>query len=96
MSIDYEIQQGDSVDSVAFEHGFFAVTLWNHPANAALKRERKHRNVLFPQDRLVIPDKRPDPKECSTDQRHVFRRRGVPSKYRLQVLREGLPVKNAP
>jgi N-acetylmuramoyl-L-alanine amidase len=95
MSTTYEIQQGDSVDSVAFAHGLFALTVWNDPGNAELRKKRKNRNVLLPGDSLVIPDKRSDPKDCATDKRHVFRRRGIPAKYRLQVLYQGQPVKNA-
>ena len=30
---DYEIQEGDCVSSVAFSHGFFWETLWNHGNN---------------------------------------------------------------
>lgn len=95
MPITYEIQPGDSTDSVAFAHGLFALTVWDDPANKELSEQRKNRNVLLPGDLLVLHDKRPDPKDCATDARHVFRRRGVPSKYRLQVLYQGLPVKNA-
>lgn len=33
-----EIASDDSIESVAFRHGHFPETIWNHPQNAALQR----------------------------------------------------------
>ncbi len=58
MPREHVIQEGESTISLSAEYGFLANTIWDDPANAALKTRRKDMNVLFPGDTLVIPDKR--------------------------------------
>lgn len=81
----HTIVQGEGVSSLADKHGLFASTIWNDPANAELKEQRKDMNVLMPGDVVVIPDKRDHPVTRPTGTRHVFRRRGIPVLFRLQV-----------
>lgn len=86
MPIRYVVQQGDCVEDIAARYGFAPEALWNDPANAALREERQNRNVLLPGDTLVIPDKRAGWRSVAAGRRHVFRRRGVPTKFRLRLL----------
>ena len=85
MSKVYKVRPGDCVASIAFEHGFFPDTLWNDPANEALKNERKNLNTLVAGDLITIPDLRVKQLSAATGKRHVFRRRGVPEKFRLRL-----------
>ncbi|WP_437599802.1 peptidoglycan-binding domain-containing protein [Sorangium sp. So ce590] len=71
--------------SLSERHGLFVETIWNHPENAELKRKRKDMNVLAPGDVLFIPDKRLKEEQAATGRRHVYRRKGVPALFRLQV-----------
>lgn len=87
----HRVQQGDCIDSIAFENGFFPETIWNDAANAELKKLRGDPNVLLPGDVVVVPDKRTKTVALRTGARHVFRRKGVPEKLRLRFLREGQP-----
>jgi N-acetylmuramoyl-L-alanine amidase len=70
----------DCVSSLAYEAGLFWQTVWNHAANAELKRLRDDPNVLLPGDAVFIPDRRLKEESCNTDQKHTFRRIGEPSR----------------
>jgi len=75
MEEDYEVQAGDCISSIAYERGFSLETIWNHPANAALKQRRRNPYVLRPGDVLKIPDKTEHLESCQTE-------RGTPSSSR--------------
>ena len=94
MPIRHVIQQGDSVIQLSEEHGLFAETIWDDPANADLKAERKDMNILLPGDEVVIPDLRPKSERVETLQRHRFRRKGIPAIFRLQVFDHEEPRAN--
>ncbi len=50
------IKVGDHVALLAYQCGFDADTVWNDPANDALRQLRPDPNVLCPTDILYIPD----------------------------------------
>jgi hypothetical protein len=83
----YIVQQGDCISSIAYEHGFFPDTLWNLSENAELKQKRKDPNILFSGDEVFIPDKREKTESGATEQKHQFKRKGVPS-WLLIVLKD--------
>jgi hypothetical protein len=83
---EHVVRQGDSTTSLAFQHGLFWQTIWNHPANAQLRRRRGDQNVLLPGDRVFIPDVRTREESGATEQRHRFRRRGMPERLNVQFL----------
>lgn len=89
MPIDYEVQQGDCVGSIAFANGFNWETIWNHPQNAALKKKRKDPNVLFPGDVVHIPDLRIREETRSTEHLHWFKLKGGPARLCIQLLEAG-------
>jgi hypothetical protein len=93
---DTVVRQGESIESIARRHGFLPQTIWDDPDNAQLKRERKDPSMLLPGDRLRVPERRRREEPGADAQRHKFRRKGLPSKLRVKVLRDGQPRANEP
>lgn len=86
MAEDYMVEQGECLSSIAYEHGFFWRTLWNHPSNAELKTQRKNPNVLLKGDTVHIPDLTLKQESGATEQLHKFKLKGVPEKLRITLL----------
>lgn len=91
MPIRHKIQEGDCISSIAYEHGFFPDTIWNHADNADLRQLRKDPNVLAVDDVVVIPDLRKKQVEVPVEKRHRFRRKGVPERFKLCLMWFGQP-----
>lgn len=87
----FVVGEDDCLVTIAERTGHFWQTLWNLPENAALRAARKNQNVLLPGDRLTIIPLRAREAPCATDQRHVFRRVGVPAYLRLRFSWRGKP-----
>jgi N-acetylmuramoyl-L-alanine amidase len=94
MPVEYEVQQGDSIASIAFEYGHHPDTIWNFPDNAKLKALRKDPYVLLPGDIVVIPDKRIVQYGRPTEQRHRFQRKSVPETLRVIFWARGQALRN--
>lgn len=81
---DYVVaKQGESVESIATLHGHFWQTLWEHPNNAELRGKRATPHALLPGDRVFVPELRANGYSKPDQQRHVFRRKGIPSRLHL-------------
>jgi N-acetylmuramoyl-L-alanine amidase len=95
MPIEHVVQKGDCISSIALLYGFKPETVWDFPANSALKQKRQNGYVLLEGDVVVIPDKQLREESRPTDKRHTFRRKGVPEKLKI-VLRDArdVPRKN--
>jgi hypothetical protein len=73
MSASHTIVQGEHVSRIAAKYGFRNfLTLWDHPKNAQLKKQRVNPNVLNPGDVLYIPDKQPKTEGGPTSHSHTF------------------------
>ena len=82
----HTVKQGDCMNSIADQYGFFWSTLWELPQNADLKERRKSPNVLMAGDRVFIPEKRQKEESGETAKVHTFRLKGVPVKLNLELL----------
>jgi N-acetylmuramoyl-L-alanine amidase len=96
MPIRHIAAQGDSLASLALRYGFAPATIADHPDNADLVSRRGDLNILAPGDTVVIPDRREKVVLCVTTKSHVFRRRGVPMVFRVQLLDGRKPRANVP
>jgi N-acetylmuramoyl-L-alanine amidase len=85
---EHTVKQGDCISSIAERHGLFWDKVWNHPKNANLQEKRKDPNVLSPGDVVFVPDKEEREASGATEQRHRFKKKGVPAKLRLRIREE--------
>lgn len=92
----HEVRRGECMASIAVATGHFWQKLWDLSENRDLKNERGDANALLPGDHVHIPDIEPKDETCQTEKRHRFRRKGVPSLIKIQVLRLGEPVADKP
>ena len=98
MAHDHTVVQGEHLSRIAKHYGFSDYrTIWDHPQNAALKQKRGNPNVLFPGDRLHIPDRAVREESRPTDATHRFKVTG--RRLVLRLVLEDMyekPVANAP
>lgn len=87
----YVVQAGDCLSSIAEAHGFHWRTVWEHDRNAELRRARGNPNVLYPGDRVWIPEPRQVEQACAVNETHRFTVKGVPAKLRIRFLEGGEP-----
>ncbi len=92
------VRPGECLSTIARQYGFQDYrTVYEHPDNAALKRQRPNPNILFPGDVVMIPERKPKSVPVPTGQTHRFR--VVIPKKELQLLiqdYEGKPLANEP
>ncbi|MBX3469474.1 MAG: peptidoglycan-binding protein [Planctomycetes bacterium] len=70
---DHQVKQGDTLVSIAHEHGWRDwETIWLHEANAQLRERRADPQVLEPGDVVHVPDKTPKQVEVAAGRRHRF------------------------
>ena len=87
MPIEHTVQQGDCLASIARQYGFADWSIiYNDGLNTAFRQTRDDPHVLFPGDRLVIPDKTTKDESCKTAVIHMFRLACKPTRLRLVVL----------
>lgn len=91
---EYTVKQGDSISSIAYEHGMFPDTIWNDPENSELKQKRKNPNVLLAGDVVHLREKEEKEESCASEQKHRFRRKGVPANLEIQLKEDGEPRAN--
>lgn len=94
--IRHVVKRGECLSSIAHTHGFFWETLWEHTDNGALREKRGDPNCLAPGDVVFIPDQRIVTRPAATDQRHVFRLRTTPVRFRLRIVVDDEPLAGVP
>ncbi len=90
-----KVGENESTSSLAKKKGFYWKTIWEHGENAALRQKRKDPNVLSADDDIFIPDLVKKTVSKGTESEHVFKRKGEPTKIKMQLLELGEPRKNA-
>jgi N-acetylmuramoyl-L-alanine amidase len=74
MASTYTVTQGDCLANIAKSFGFLDYRrIYDHPKNAEFRRKRPNPNLIFPGDRLYIPDRDDTTLTCETGRSHRFR-----------------------
>lgn len=88
------VGDGESTSSLAKKNGFYWKTIWEHGENAALRQKRKDPNVLAADDEIFVPKLQEKEVSKGTEQEHVFKRKGEPTKIKMQMMALGNPRAN--
>jgi hypothetical protein len=89
MPVKHVVKDGETVPAIAQRRGFLADTIWNDPANAALKTKRGNMNVLKAGDELTIPDRRKREESVPTDAPQKFTRKADKQKFKVVMMAGG-------
>jgi N-acetylmuramoyl-L-alanine amidase len=94
----YVVRSGDYLSKIASEHGIADWrALYNHPDNAEFRRLRPNPNLIFPGDRLVMPDKRDKSAPAPTGDPTRLRAHRACNTLQVRLLDfEGNPMANRP
>ncbi|MET1023123.1 MAG: peptidoglycan-binding protein [Pseudoxanthomonas sp.] len=90
----YDVGEGEGIASIAKRHGYLWKTLWEHDQNGKLKAQRRNPNQLLRGDRVFLPPKGVRQEARPTDARHAFKRKGEPTRLKLQLTSLGKPRAN--
>src|SRR5690349_11679934 len=86
MPIEYTVQQGDCLASIAKRYGFPDWnTIYNDDLNSSFRKLRPNPWVLLPGDRLYIPDKKLKSETGQTTQTNTFQLTSQPTRFRVIV-----------
>jgi N-acetylmuramoyl-L-alanine amidase len=90
------VAQGEYVSKIARVYGFASHhTIWDAPENKELKEKRKNPNILYPGDKLFIPDKELREESRATEKKHRFEIQQEKLMLRIRVLAlDGKPSAN--
>ena len=88
------VGEGESTSSLAKKKGFYWKTIWEHGENAELRQKRDDPNVLSADDEIFIPVRQEKLVSKGTEQEHVFKRKGEPTKIKMQLMALGNPRAN--
>ncbi len=81
------VQQSQSMNSIAFEHGFAWEALWNLDENAALREARGDGGVLLPGDEVYIPEKEEKQEDRGAEALHSFKLPDIPFRIAITLRR---------
>ncbi|GEM_PF-1571438 len=88
----HQVEIGECIGSIAFIYGFHPDTIWHDPDNVELRQSRDSGYVLETGDELSIPPLKDKHHSGKVDRRHVFRRLGVPERFRMRLCELGEPL----
>lgn len=82
----HNVQQGETVSSIARKYGFPDwESLYNHPDNADLKDLRPNPDLIYPKDKVVIPERNVAQFKAKLNEKQTFRSKAKRNTIKLKV-----------
>jgi N-acetylmuramoyl-L-alanine amidase len=80
MALTHTVAQGECLASIARTyHSWDWRTIYNHANNSDFRQKRTNPNVIYPGDRIYIPDLNPVSKDAVTDTKHRYKLKWQPT-----------------
>lgn len=67
------VKDGEDIAAIATRYGCTEDEIWNHPKNATLRQERKHKHAIVKGDVVNVPDVPPRRGEVALENQNAFR-----------------------
>jgi len=84
----HTVEQGECLSSIARRYGLTWKILWDNSHNAELRKKREDPNVLMPGDQVYVREMKQRTTSKGDKATHSFKRKGVPTKLRLRLMRD--------
>jgi len=70
----YVVKQGDTLSLIAKQFKLASwESIYNHPNNAEFKKNRPNPNLIYPGDKLFVPQREIRTEDSATEQKHRFK-----------------------
>lgn len=80
------VAQGETLRRIAKKHNFGSwQKIYDHPDNAEFRALRQNPEIIFPGDKVVIPDIAPQAVSVSAGKRHVFRLKREKEIFKIKI-----------
>ena len=95
MSETHTVQPGEYMELIAKQAGFSDYkVIYDDAHNAAFKSARPNPDVLYPGDKIYIPDRDPGADAAATDKKHKYVLKEPKLTLDVYLRRNGVPLKN--
>lgn len=82
----HRVKQGECMNSIAKKYGFKQYSrIYDDSANDELRNKRPNPSILFPGDKVKIPEKTKKEESVSADSKHKFKVNGYRTHLRLLI-----------
>ena len=95
MPVTHTVQAGEYMELIAKQAGFSDYkVIYDDASNAAFKAARPNPDILFPGDKVIIPDRDPGADAAATDKKHKYVLKEPKLTLDVYLRRNGKPLKN--
>ena len=83
---DYIVKQGESLSLIAAKFGVKWKDIYDHPENAEFKTKRPNPNIIFPGDKLKVPEPKTKQESLNLNKTNTFKMKAPKNKLKLALL----------